>query len=45
MRFSLNPYSILLTSKKPIVRVRYGVGEQTLKELEVIVEEFVKKHL
>lgn len=35
----------VLTSKKPIVRVRYGVGEKTYNELEEIVEKFLKKHL
>jgi len=35
----------ILSSSKPIVRVKYGVGEETAKELEKIVEKFVKKHL
>ncbi|RLI58573.1 MAG: GTPase [Candidatus Asgardarchaeum californiense] len=35
----------VLTSKKPIVRVRYGVGEKTLIEIKEVVEKFVKKHL
>jgi len=35
----------VLTSKKPIVRVRYGVGEKTLAELKEVIEKFVKKHL
>jgi predicted GTPase len=35
----------ILSSSKPIVRVKYDVGEETAKELEIIVEKFVKKHL
>jgi len=35
----------VLKTNKPIVRVRYGVGKETEKELENIVEEFTKKHL
>ena len=35
----------VLTSKKPIVRVRYGVGEKTYDELKEIVEKFIKKYL
>ena len=35
----------VLKSDKPIVRVRYNVGEQTFMELENIIDEFVKKHL
>jgi len=35
----------VLKSSKPIVRVRYGVGEETKQELEKIVEDFTKKHL
>ena len=35
----------ILKSNKPIVRVRYGVGEKTINELETVVEEFTKKHL
>ena len=34
----------VLKSDKTIVRIRYGVGEETLKELEKIVEDFLKKH-
>jgi predicted GTPase len=34
----------VLTSSKPIVRVRYGVGDETAKELEVIINDFLKKH-
>jgi predicted GTPase len=34
----------VLTANKPIVRVRYGVGEQTVVELEKIVNTFLKKH-
>ena len=33
----------VLTSKKPIVRVRYGVGSETAKELEKIIDKFIKK--
>ena len=35
----------VLNSSKPIVRVRYGVGEKTAKELEGIVSDFTKKLL
>ena len=35
----------VLKSSKPIVRVRYGVGEETYKELENIVIDFTRKHL
>jgi predicted GTPase len=35
----------ILKSSKPIVRVRYGVGEETAKELERIVDNFLKTHL
>jgi len=35
----------VLKSSKPIVRVRYGVGEETKAELKQIVEKFLKKHL
>jgi predicted GTPase len=35
----------VLKSSKPIVRVRYGVGEETGKYLEKIVDSFIKKHL
>jgi predicted GTPase len=34
----------VLKSSKPLVRVRYGVGEETLEELEKVVNDFVKKH-
>jgi len=34
----------VLKSSKPIVRVRYGVGEKTVKELESIVDGFIKKN-
>jgi predicted GTPase len=34
----------VLTSSKPIVRVRYSVGDETAKELEVIINDFLKKH-
>lgn len=33
----------VLKSSKPIVRVRYGVGEETYKQLEEIIEKFIKK--
>lgn len=35
----------ILKASKPIVRVRYGVGEKTAKELEKIVDDFTKKLL
>ncbi|PNX46466.1 MAG: GTPase [Thermoplasmata archaeon M9B1D] len=35
----------VLSSSKPILRVKYGVGEETVSELEKIVEDFVKKYL
>ena len=35
----------VLKSSKPIVRVRYGVGDKTVKELEKIVDGFTKKLL
>jgi len=35
--------SRVIKVNKPVVRVRYGVGESTFKELEKIVEEFLKK--
>jgi len=35
----------VLSSSKPIVRVRYGVGRETTKKLEKIVENFISKHL
>ena len=35
----------VLKSSKPIVRVRYGVGDETGKELEKIVDRFIAKHL
>jgi len=34
----------VLKSSKPIVRVRYGVGEKTGEELEKIVNKFLKKY-
>ena len=33
----------VLDSDKPIVRVKYGVGDETSKELEKIIDESVKK--
>ena len=35
----------VLKSSKPIVRVRYGVGEDTKAELQKVIEGFLKKHL
>ena len=35
----------VLKSSKPIIRVRYEVGEKTAKELEVIINDFIKKCL
>ena len=35
----------VLDTDKKIVRVRYGVGEETAKELEKIVEDFISKKL
>jgi predicted GTPase len=35
----------VLHSSKPIVRIRYSVGEETKKELEKIVNTFIKQHL
>jgi predicted GTPase len=35
----------VLKTDKPLVRVRYSVGEKTSKELKTIVEAFVKEHL
>ncbi len=35
----------VLKADKPIVRVRYGVGEETYKELEKIVDDFISKYL
>ena len=35
----------VLKTSKPIVRVRYSVGEKTAKELEKIVDDFTKKLL
>jgi predicted GTPase len=36
--------SRVLKAKKPIVRIRYSVGETTAKELEDIVDKFLKTH-
>jgi len=33
----------VLTSSKPVIRVRYSVGEETAKELEKIIDDFIKK--
>jgi len=35
----------VLDTDKPLVRVRYGVGDKTVKELETIVDSFTSKHL
>ena len=35
----------VLKSSKPIVRIRYSVGKETIKELEGLVNKFIKKHL
>jgi predicted GTPase len=35
----------VLISSKPIVRIKYGVGKETLKDLENIVNKFTKKQL
>ncbi|UCH72063.1 MAG: GTPase [Thermoplasmatales archaeon] len=35
----------VLNSSKPIVRVRYGVGDKTLNELEKIIENFTKEKI
>jgi len=35
----------VLKASKPIVRVRYGVGEETYKELEKITTDFTRKYL
>jgi predicted GTPase len=35
----------VLKTSKPIIRIRYGVGEETAKELEKIADEFIGKYL
>ena len=35
----------VLKSSKPIVRVKYGVGDETGEELEKVADGFIKKHL
>ena len=35
----------ILKTDKPIIRVKYGVGEETGKDLEKIVDKFLNKHL
>jgi len=35
--------SRVLKTDKPVIRVRYGVGDETAKELEKIVDDFIKK--
>jgi len=35
----------VLKTIKPIVRVKYDVGDETFKELKSIVEEFIKNYL
>ena len=35
----------VINAEKPIIRVRYDVGEETLKQLREIIDEFVDKHI
>jgi len=35
----------VLKSSKPIIHIRYGVGEKTIKELEKVADEFIGKYL
>ncbi|RLF41804.1 MAG: GTPase [Thermoplasmata archaeon] len=35
----------VIKPNKPIIRVRYDVGEETLKQLREIVDEFIDKHV
>ena len=35
----------VLKSSKPILRIRYCVGEETAKELEKVADDFIKKYL
>ena len=35
----------VLKTEKPLIRVRYNVGEKTAKDLEKIIDGFIKKHL
>jgi predicted GTPase len=35
----------VLKASKPIVRVRYGVGDKTFSDLDVIIDDFIKKSL
>ncbi len=35
----------VINPKKPIVRVRYGVGDKTTEELKKVIDDFTKKHL
>ena len=35
----------ILKSDKTIIRIKYGVGEETTKELEKIADNFIKQHL
>ncbi|MDH7516965.1 MAG: cyclic 2,3-diphosphoglycerate synthase [Candidatus Thermoplasmatota archaeon] len=37
--------SRVLKTDKPVIRVRYGVGDETAKELEKIADDFIKKKL
>ncbi|MFH1013147.1 MAG: cyclic 2,3-diphosphoglycerate synthase [Thermoplasmatota archaeon] len=37
--------SRVIKTRKPMIRVHYGVGEKTAKELETIIKEFTKKYL
>jgi len=36
--------SRVLKTDKPVIRVRYGVGDETAKELEKIADDFIKKN-
>ena len=35
----------VLKTSKPIIRIKYGVGDETAVELEKAVDDFIKKHL
>jgi predicted GTPase len=35
----------VLKSDKQIIRIKYDVGEDTILELEKVVDNFIKKHL
>ena len=34
----------VISVNKPVVRVRYDVGDKTAQELETVVNTFLKKH-